>query len=47
MRTDFTETIYWNAGIATDDEGRAVVEFDLSESLTSFRVMVDAYKIGG
>ncbi len=37
-RTDFTETIYWNANIATDAKtGEATVTFDLSDSVTGFR----------
>lgn len=43
-RTDFTETVYWNAGIRTDDKsGEAVIEFGLPDSVTSFRVSADAY----
>lgn len=42
-RSDFTETLYWNAGLKTDDKGEAEVSFYLSDSVTSFRVMADAY----
>ncbi len=41
-RTDFTEVLYWNCGVSTDATGRAAVSFDLSDSITSFRVMADA-----
>ncbi len=42
-RRDFTETIYWNAGIRTNPRtGKAVVEFDLPDSITTFRVTADA-----
>jgi len=40
-RRDFTETVYWNAGINTGDNGEAKVSFFLSDSVTSFRVMAD------
>jgi alpha-2-macroglobulin-like protein len=40
-RRDFTETVYWNAGINTGENGEATVSFFLSDSVTSFRVMAD------
>jgi alpha-2-macroglobulin-like protein len=40
-RRDFTETVYWNAGINTGDNGTAKVSFYLSDSVTSFRIMAD------
>ena len=46
-RTDFTETVYWNAGLATDAEGKATVSFDLSDSITTFRARVDALSADG
>jgi hypothetical protein len=42
-RTDFAETVYWNANIATDANGEATVTFDLSDSVTSFRAFADAF----
>ncbi len=42
-RTDFTETLFWNAGIRTNDKGEASVEFALNDSVTSFRVSGDAF----
>jgi uncharacterized protein YfaS (alpha-2-macroglobulin family) len=42
-RTDFAETVYWNAGIKTDAWGHASLSFDLSDSVTSFRVLADAF----
>ena len=42
-RRDFTETIYWNAGIRTNPRtGKVSVEFDLPDSITTFRVTADA-----
>ncbi len=40
-RRDFTETVYWNAALATDDQGRATFEFDASDSITTLRVRAD------
>ena len=46
-RRDFTETLYWNAGLKTDDKGLAKVSFFLSDSVTSFRVMADGFTAAG
>ena len=32
-----TETLYWNAGVKTDEDGKTSVEFALNDSVTSFR----------
>ncbi|GAQ89697.1 hypothetical protein KFL_005520040 [Klebsormidium nitens] len=44
QRSDFTETVYFAASLVTDARGRAAAEFDLSDSITSFAVTVDAHK---
>jgi len=47
-RTDFTETLYWNSGVKTGARnGRATIEFSLSDSVTTFRVMADGYGRNG
>ncbi len=46
-RSDFTETVYWNAGLATDAEGKATFTFDLSDSVTSVRVRADGFASDG
>ena len=47
-RVDFTETVYWNAGIKTNPRnGKATVSFDLSDNITSFKVMADAFGNNG
>ncbi|MFP6667213.1 MAG: alpha-2-macroglobulin family protein, partial [Pirellulales bacterium] len=46
-RVDFTETPFWQAGIKTNDEGKAVFEFGLSDAVSSFRVFADAFTMGG
>ena len=42
-RDDFTETVYWNAGIKTNADGVATISFNLSDSVTAFRVLADAF----
>ena len=45
---DFAETVYWNAGVKTDDTtGMATVSFRLSDSVTAFRVLADAFAADG
>lgn len=47
-RVDFTETLYWHAGIKTDEKtGQADVSFDLNDSVTSFRIWSDAFAKSG
>jgi uncharacterized protein YfaS (alpha-2-macroglobulin family) len=47
-RVDFSETLYWNAGVRTDEtSGKSTVTFDLSDSVTSFRVFADAFDTRG
>jgi alpha-2-macroglobulin-like protein len=47
-RVDFTETLYWTAGVKTDKKsGEAVVSFDLNDAVTSFRVLSDAFTPAG
>jgi len=47
-RTDFAETLYWNAGVRTDDKtGQATVSFALSDAVTSFRASADAFDVRG
>ena len=42
VRSDFTETVYWSASMGSGD----AVKFALSDSLTSFRVVADAFSQG-
>ena len=47
-RIDFTETLYWNSGIKTGArDGKATMQFSLSDSVTTFRVMADAHGRNG
>ncbi|MDP7742374.1 MAG: alpha-2-macroglobulin family protein, partial [Lentisphaeria bacterium] len=48
QRTDFTETLYWHAGIRTAAAtGEVKVQFALSDSVTSFTVAADAFDSDG
>jgi len=46
-RIDFTETLFWHAGIRTGPGGKASIEFGLNDSVTSFRVFGDAFEQDG
>lgn len=46
-RTDFTETLYWNAAVRTDASGRATVRFHLSDAVSSFKALADALGADG
>ncbi|QDU93820.1 MG2 domain-containing protein [Lignipirellula cremea] len=46
-RTDFAETLFWHAGVKTDEHGKATISFDLNDSVTSFRVAADAFSADG
>jgi hypothetical protein len=47
-RVDFAETLFWHAGLSTDEAtGTARVSFDLSDAVTSFRVTADAFTAKG
>ena len=47
-RIDFAETVYWHAGVKTNEAtGEAVVSFYLSDSVTAFRVFADGFDSRG
>lgn len=46
-REDFTSTVYWAAGIRTNKDGVARVSFELSDSITTMRVLADAFHAAG
>jgi len=47
VRSDFAETLYWHPLLVADADGQAQIHFDLSDSVTTFRVLVDAHGDGG
>ncbi len=47
-RVDFSETLFWNAGVKTNDKtGEATVSFALNDSVSTFRVFADAFGENG
>jgi uncharacterized protein YfaS (alpha-2-macroglobulin family) len=44
VRSNFADTAFWAGSITTDDQGKATVEFDLPESLTTWKLR--AWSIG-
>src|SRR5213075_3192092 len=46
-RVDFTETLFWHAGLKTNEQGEATVEFALNDAVTTFRVFADAFAATG
>ncbi len=46
-RTDFRETIYWNASVDTGADGVATVSFPVSDAVTSFRATVEGVSTSG
>ncbi|MEZ0267505.1 MAG: alpha-2-macroglobulin family protein, partial [Phycisphaerae bacterium] len=47
-RADFTETLYWSAGVKTDEKtGQATLAFATSDAVTAFRVAADAFSANG
>lgn len=47
LRTDFAETLFWSAGLQTNDLGEASFEFSLSDSITSFQIAADGFSKNG
>jgi alpha-2-macroglobulin-like protein len=39
-RTKFVETLYWASDLKTNEEGETSFSFDLSDSVTSYRIMI-------
>jgi uncharacterized protein YfaS (alpha-2-macroglobulin family) len=47
-RVDFAETLYWSAGVKTDEKtGQATVSFGLSDAVTTFRAFADGFDKSG
>jgi hypothetical protein len=46
-RTDFRETIYWNADVQTNADGNAEVSFVTNDAVTAFRVTAEGFSANG
>lgn len=47
LRQYFPETLYWQPSIETDARGRATVDFDLADNITTWRLTVAATTVDG
>ncbi len=47
VRTDFTETVYWNPVIVLPDTGKTSVNFQLSDSIATYQVLVAGHTVDG
>src|SRR6185369_17581381 len=47
VRRDFTETVYWHPVLVLPGDGKALVKFDLSDSLTRYDVAVLSHTLDG
>ncbi|VTU02728.1 a-macroglobulin complement component : TonB-dependent receptor OS=Hyalangium minutum GN=DB31_3602 PE=4 SV=1: A2M_N: A2M: Thiol-ester_cl: A2M_comp [Gemmataceae bacterium] len=47
VRADFTETVYWNPVLVLPESGKASVEFQLSDDIARYRVLVAGHTIDG
>jgi uncharacterized protein YfaS (alpha-2-macroglobulin family)/uncharacterized membrane protein len=46
VRSDFAETLYWNPLLIAGADGKTPIAFDLSDSVTTFRLRADAHGAG-
>ncbi|HZT43708.1 MAG TPA: MG2 domain-containing protein, partial [Chthonomonadaceae bacterium] len=47
VRSYFPETMYWNPGLITDDNGRAEVRIPMADSITTWRLSMMANSVRG
>ena len=47
LRGDFTETVYWHPVLVTPENGRATVNFQLSDSIATYQVLVAGHTTDG
>lgn len=46
-RTDFTETVYWHPMLVLPEDGKGRVEFQLSDALNPYRVLIAGHTLDG
>ncbi|MBA4187852.1 MAG: alpha-2-macroglobulin [Planctomycetaceae bacterium] len=47
VRSDFTETVYWNPVLVLPNSGKTTVEFQLSDDVARYQVLVAGHTIDG
>ncbi len=47
VRDDFTETVYWHPALVMPQDGRAKIQFALSDSITRYQVLVAGHTLDG
>ncbi len=47
IRADFTETVYWHPVLVLPDSGKASIEFQLSDDIARYQVLVAGHTIDG
>ena len=47
VRSDFTETVYWHPVLVLPDSGKASVEFQLSDDIARYQVLVAGHTLDG
>jgi alpha-2-macroglobulin-like protein len=47
VRSDFTETVYWHPVLVLPDNGKASVEFQLSDDIARYQVLVAGHTLDG
>jgi hypothetical protein len=47
QRDNSPQTVYWNPRLIAGPDGRAKIEFDLSDAVTTFRIRIDAHAASG
>jgi len=47
VRSDFTETVYWHPVLVLPDNGKATVEFQLSDDIARYQVLVAGHTLDG
>jgi uncharacterized protein YfaS (alpha-2-macroglobulin family) len=47
VRSDFTETVYWHPVLVLPDEGKKTVEFQLSDDIARYQVLLAGHTLDG
>src|SRR5262249_11963703 len=47
LRSDFTETVYWHPVLVLPESGRTKIEFQLSDDIARYQVLVAGHTVDG